>query len=117
MGISAKVMALLAISGGLMLAGCGPTATSSGAEHWNAVSAMVNTSPQLAERKGELNGRCGGAGGTRDFSNASVEQDRTVYRIERGDKLHLSFYRNSEFDRYAVECGLTVGSPSTPMAT
>ena len=101
MEISAKFVAPLALIGCLtMLAACSPVTTKEGTEQWNAVSAMARTSPQLAQNDGRLSARCGAANAVREFSNATVAEDRTVYRIQRGDKLHLSFYRNGELDRY-----------------
>lgn len=100
MRIFAKLVAPIALIGGLaMMAGCSPVTTSEGAEHWKAVSAMAGTSPQIAQNDGRLKVRCGAANAAREFSNATVPEDRTVYRIQRGDKLRLSFYRNGEFDR------------------
>jgi protein involved in polysaccharide export with SLBB domain len=78
--------------------GCSTVSTRDGTEHWNAVSAMPNTSPQMAQADGRLNPRCS-AHTAREFSNATLAEDRFVYRIERGDKLRLSFYRNGEFNR------------------
>jgi protein involved in polysaccharide export with SLBB domain len=99
MGISTKRLTLPALAGCLaMLAGC-TTTTNEGAERWNAVSAMVHASPQSAENQGQATARCRGPNAAGQFSNATVTEDSTVYRIERGDKLHLSFYRNAEFDR------------------
>jgi len=99
MGHWAKELVALALAGGLVgLTGC-TTTHDEGTEHWNAVSAMVNASPQIAESDGQLGGKCRRANAAGQFSNASAVEDRTVYRIERGDKLHLSFYRNSELDR------------------
>jgi len=100
MTISLKVAGPLALLGGLlMLAGCSPVTTSGGAQQWNAVSAMPNTSPQLAQSGGGLSARCGTANAAPQFSNATLFQDFSVYRIERGDKLRLSFYRNGELNR------------------
>jgi polysaccharide biosynthesis/export protein PslD len=88
MGSSPKLIAPAALGCLLMLAG------------WTAVSPMGKTSPQLAQNDGSIKAKCGGGNGAREFSNATMAEDRTLYRIERGDKLHLSFYRNSELDRY-----------------
>jgi len=101
MRIPSKLLAPLALIAGLaMLAGCAPVTTSEGAEQWKAVSTMAKTIPQLAQNDGQVNPKCAGASAVREFSNATAGEDRTVYRIERGDKLHLSFYRNGELDRY-----------------
>lgn len=97
MRISAQLIALLGCL--TLAAGCSTVATNEGAEHWTAVSAMHATSPQLAQNEGRISARCGTANKARDFSNATAAEDRTVYRIERGDKLRLSFYRNGELDR------------------
>jgi len=100
MRLFARLLIPLSLVGCLtMLTACSTIATSEGAERWTAVSAMAGTSPQLAQNEGRLNDRCDAAHTAREFSNASMAEDRTVYRIERGDKLHLSFYRNGEFDR------------------
>lgn len=100
MGISAKELTMLGLAGYLAtLIGCAPVTTSEGAERWNRISAMTDASPQIAENSDQLKGKCHGTNGPRQFSNATVTQDRTVYRIERGDKLGLSFYRNGEFNR------------------
>jgi protein involved in polysaccharide export with SLBB domain len=101
MEISTKFMAPLALIGCLtMVAACSTVSTKEGTEHWDEVSAMGKTSPQLAENEGRLSARCGAANAAREFSNATAVEDRTVYRIQRGDKLHLAFYRNGELDRY-----------------
>lgn len=97
----AKLLTPLALIGWLTaFAGCAPVTTNDGAEHWQAVSAMPQTSPQIAQQDGRLGGDCSAANAAREFSNATLTEDRTVYRIERGDKLHLTFYRNGELDRY-----------------
>lgn len=101
MVISARFMAPLVLIGCLtMLAGCAPVTTTEGGEQWHAVSAMAASSPQLAQNEGRLPLRCGAANGPREFTNATAAEDQTVYRIQRGDKLHLSFYRNGELNRY-----------------
>ena len=100
MGMFAKPMAAFGLTSCLaVLIGCASSTTNEGAERWNAVSTMANASPQIAENADQLGGKCRAANGSRQFSNATVEQDRNVYRIQRGDKLHLAFYRNGEFDR------------------
>ncbi len=99
MRITLRLAALMALSASLTaLPGCTPVSNSEGAERWTAISPMAATSPQLAQNDGRLSARC--AGSKAGLSNATVAEDRTVYRIERGDKLHLSFYRNGELDRY-----------------
>jgi polysaccharide biosynthesis/export protein PslD len=99
MAICAKLAPLLVMSALLaMLTGCAATTTNEGQERWNAVSGVLNASPQIAQSKGDLSGQCRGAQAAQ-YRNASVAEDRGAYRIERGDKLHLAFYRNPEFDR------------------
>ncbi len=98
----AKPAAALAFIGCLIIAGCSPVTTNEGAEQWKAVSAMAGTSPQLAQNAGRLAAGCGGTNAARENINATLSEDRTVYRIQRGDKLHLTFYRNGELDRYVV---------------
>lgn len=96
----AKALAMFGTAGCLAtLIACAPVTTNEGSERWNRVSTMANTSPQAAENAGQLSRTCDRANGPHPFSNAGVVQDRTVYLIQRGDKLHLSFYRNEEFDR------------------
>jgi protein involved in polysaccharide export with SLBB domain len=102
MRMSENFVAAWAVAAGLMLAGCAPVATNEGAEQWRPVSAMAGTSPQLAQSEGRLARQCGGANGAREYTNATLGEERTVYRIQRGDKLHLTFYRNGELDRYVV---------------
>jgi polysaccharide biosynthesis/export protein PslD len=100
MGIFAKIVAPLALIGGVtILAGCSTVTTSEGTERWNTISAMADTSPQIAQDDNRLSVRCGRANALREFSNATVNEDRALYRIQRGDKLHLSFYRNGELDQ------------------
>jgi protein involved in polysaccharide export with SLBB domain len=99
MGHWAKELTALVLAGWMAaLAGCTTTNTE-GTEKWHPVSTMVNSGPQNAENDGRIGGKCRQADAAAQFSNASAVADRTVYRIERGDKLHLAFYRNGELDR------------------
>lgn len=99
MGHWAQGLAAPALAGCLaVLTGC-TTTHDEGTEHWNAVSTMANASPHSAQNDGQVSGKCPRPNGAGQLSNASAVEDRTVYRIERGDKLHLSFYRNGELDR------------------
>jgi len=72
---------------------------------WAPISQQAGTSPQIAEDAGKLPDRCAdaiGVTGDRPILNGTVIGDRSDYLIERGDKLHLSFYRNGEFDQDVV---------------
>jgi protein involved in polysaccharide export with SLBB domain len=101
MRISAKTAVPLMFAGILMLlAGCTTVSTSEGSERWTAVSPMANSGPQLAQTQGRIGARCSGAAAVRQLSNATASEDGAVYRIQRGDRLHVSFYRNGELDQY-----------------
>jgi protein involved in polysaccharide export with SLBB domain len=101
--ICAKAAAALALALGLaILPGCATVSTNDGAERWTPVSPMAHTSPQLAQSQGRVGARCGVTNAAAMLNNATVTEDRGVYRIQRGDKLQVTFYRNSELDRYVL---------------
>jgi len=84
------------------LAGCFSTPAATPNGKWAPISQQTDASPQIAEDSGRLPDRCAdavGFTGARPIINGTVIGDRSDYLIQRGDKLHLSFYRNSEFDQ------------------
>jgi protein involved in polysaccharide export with SLBB domain len=94
---------LLTVVMALISTGCSfstPAAIPSG--KWKPVSQQTDSNPQLAESSGQVIDRCVIPPGTPQLRNASISEDRSIYRLERGDKLHLTFYRNSEFDQDVV---------------
>lgn len=98
LSVTRRAAALASIGWVMMALACSPVTTQEGAERWHPVSAMSRVSPQLSESDGRVAPRCAAA--AHDLNNATVAEDRATYRIERGDRLHLAFYRNSELDRY-----------------